>query len=80
MKLKSAKEFSLFAKIMRLLVPAALICTALFNVPVFGQIKKARVLVDYMRTKAIWIQKKLMMDCIRKLIILSKGNSWGLYS
>ena len=46
MKLKSAKEFSLFAKIMRLLVPAALICTALFNVPVFGQIKKARVLVD----------------------------------
>ena len=46
MKLKFAKEFSLFAKIMRLLVPAVPICTALFNVPVFGQIKKARVLVD----------------------------------
>ena len=46
MKRKSAKEFSLFAEIMRLLVPAALICKALFNVPVFGQIRKARVLVD----------------------------------
>ena len=46
MKRKSAKEFSFRTKIMRLLVPAVLICTALFIVPVFGQIKKAGVLVD----------------------------------
>ena len=46
MKLKPAKEFSLCAKIMRLLAPAALICAALCIDPVFGQIKKARVLVD----------------------------------
>ena len=46
MKRKSAKEFSFLAKIMRLLVPAVLICTALFIVPVFGQIKNAGVLVD----------------------------------
>jgi|GEM_PF-3834084 len=46
MKLKLAKEFSLCAKIMRLLASAALICAALCIDPVFGQIKKARVLVD----------------------------------
>ena len=46
MKRKSTKEFSFSAKIMRLLVPAALICTALLIVPVYGQIRKARVLVD----------------------------------
>jgi len=46
MKLTPAKEFSLCTRIMRLLVPAASICAMLYTDPVFGQIKKARVLVD----------------------------------
>ena len=46
MKLTPAKEFSLCTRIMRFLVPAASICAMLYTDPVFGQIKKARVLVD----------------------------------